>query len=168
VNDRFGIDTTIAADAPPATGADTLIQLTLAAGLSATLPVGVYGISATRVAAGETDPRETNRITTVLAPQMTNLPLNVNRVAGTASFTIQFTPALRAGQTVVLALGTDEYRPQPPAAFPVTQLDFVIPNAPAAPLLARLRIDDIDSPIIDLSREPPALPTFLNQKVVIT
>jgi hypothetical protein len=168
VNDRFEIDTTIAADPPPATGADTLVQVTLAAGLSATLPVGVYGVSATLLVSGETAPRETNRITVVLAPQMTNLPLLVTRVAGTASFTILFTPALRAGQSVVLALGTDEYLPQPPAAFPVSQLDFVIPNAPVASLLARLRIDGIDSPIIDLSQDPPALPTFLNQRVVIS
>ena len=167
VNDRFEIDTTIAALPPPATGADTLVQVTLASGLSATLPVGVYGVSATLVVSGETDPRETNRLTMVLAPQMTNLPLNVNRVGGTASFTVNFRPALRAGQTAVLVLGQDEYLPQPPAAFPATHLDFVIPNAPVASLLARLRIDGIDSPIIDLSADPPAIPTFLNQRVVI-
>ncbi|MBS0445345.1 MAG: DUF4255 domain-containing protein [Proteobacteria bacterium] len=167
VSDRYAIDTAIDADPPPATGADTLVQVTLAAGLATTLPVGVYGVSALLVMSGETDPRETNRITVVLAPQMTNLPLNVNRVGTTASFTIQFTPALQDGQTAVLALGTDEFLPQPPAAFPASQLDFVIPDAPTGSLLARLRIDGIDSPIIDLSQPPPAIPTFLNQRVVI-
>jgi hypothetical protein len=44
----------------------------------------------------------------------------------------------------------------------------VIPNAPVGSHLARLRIDGIDSPIIDLSADPPAPPTFLNQRVVIT
>jgi len=34
--------------------------------------------------------------------------------------------------------------------------------------LARLRIDGIESPIIDLSAEPPAVPGFLNQRVTIT
>jgi hypothetical protein len=104
----------------------------------------------------------------VLAPQMTNLPLAVARDgAGTASFTIDFVPVLRAGQTAVLALGQTEYLPQT-AGSPSASLAFAIPNAPVASLLARLRIDAIESPIIDLSKEPPALPTFLDQRVVIS
>ena len=92
------------------------------------------------------------------------------RVAGTASFTIDFLPMLRAGQRAVLVLGQDEYLPEG-SGSPATSLSFVIPNAPVSPpggWLARLRIDDIESPIIDLSQEPPAMPTFLNQRVVIT
>jgi hypothetical protein len=106
----------------------------------------------------------------VLAPQMTNLPLNVNRDgSGTASFTIDFVPMLRDGQRAVLALGQDEYLPQG-SGSPASSLSFMIPNAPVSPppgLLARLRIDEIESPIIDLSQEPPVTPTFLNQRVVI-
>jgi hypothetical protein len=76
---------------------------------------------------------------------------------------------LRAGQRAVLVLGQDEYLPQG-SGSPASSLSFVIPNAPVAPapgLLARLRIDEIESPIIDLSQEPPVTPTFLNQRVVI-
>ncbi len=168
VNDRLEIDTSIAADATPPAGAATLVQVTLASGLAATLPVGVYGVSATLVVPTEAAPRETNRVTAVLAPNMTNLPLTVHRVGGTASFTIRFTPSLRSGQTALLVLEQDEYLPQPPAAFPASQLDFVIPDAPVASLLARLRIDGIDSPIIDLSAAPPTLPSFLDQRVDIS
>jgi hypothetical protein len=104
----------------------------------------------------------------VLAPQMTNLPLAVTRNgAGTASFTIDFVPALRDGQTAVLVLGQDEYQPQT-SGSPAASLAFAIEEAPVGSLLARLRVDGIDSPIIDLSKEPPAIPTFLNQRVVIT
>ena len=104
----------------------------------------------------------------VLAPRMTNLPLAVARDgAGAASFSIDFVPALRQGQNAVLALGPHEYLPQG-AGSPAASLVFDIPNAPAASLLARLRIDAIESPIIDLSQGPPATPTFLNQRVVIS
>ena len=117
---------------------------------------------------GETDPRETNRLAVTIAPEITGLPINVVRDgAGTASFTLNFHPALRAGQSVALVLGQQEYPPQPFVA-PTTSLAFVIADAPVAPppgLLARLRIDGIDSPIIDRSVAPPV---FRNQRVVIS
>jgi hypothetical protein len=168
VNDRFKIDTVIAALASPATGADGRVQFNLDSSLAATLPVGVYGVTVRVVKAGETAPRETNRIAMALAPQMTNLPLAVNRDgAGSANFTVEFTPMLRSGQPAVLVLGQDEYLPQG-AGSPASALTFVIPNALAASLLARLRIDGIESPIIDLSKLPPVTPTFLDQRVVIS
>jgi Pvc16 N-terminal domain len=168
VNDRFDIDLIIPALAPPAEGADALVQFTLAAALAATLPVGVYGVTVRVVRPGETDPRETNRLSMVLAPQMTNLPLAVTRDgAGTANFAIDVVPTLRAGQTAILALGQQEFVSQN-AGSPAASLVFSIPEAPVGSHLARLRIDAIESPIIDLSQEPPATPTFLNQRVVIS
>jgi hypothetical protein len=96
------------------------------------------------------------------------LPLGVARDGtGAASFTIEFMPALRAGQHAVLVLGQDEFLPQG-IGSPPTGLSFVIPNAPVGSHLARLRIDGIESPIIDLSAEPPATPTFLDQRVTVT
>jgi hypothetical protein len=168
VNERFRVDAVIPALAPPATGAGGLVQFTLDASLAATLPVGVYSATVRVIRPGETDARETNRLAMVLAPQMTNLPLAVTRDgAGAADISIDFVPALRDGQTVVLALGESEYLPQATGS-PPTSLAFTVPDAPAASLLARLRIDGIESPIIDLSQEPPATPAFLNQRVVIS
>ncbi|MDB5733108.1 MAG: hypothetical protein JWQ03_3003 [Variovorax sp.] len=167
-NDRFGVDLALAALAPPGAGAAVLLRFTLSPALVATLPVGVYRVGARMLRTGDPAPRETNRLGMTLAPQMTNLPLAVARNgAGTASFTVEFTPALRAGQEAVLVLGGNEYRPRA-IGSPPTSLSFEIPNAPADALLARLRIDGIESPIIDLSQAPPATPTFLDQRVVIT
>ena len=101
----------------------------------------------------------------VLAPQILGLPQNVVRDGlGTASFTLTFQPQLRAGQTVSLILGQQEIAPE---AFvtPAGSLDFVIENAPAGNHLARLRIDGIDSPIIDRSAKPPV---FLDARIDIT
>jgi hypothetical protein len=167
-NDRFTIDTTVGALPPPASGADGLIQFVLDPALTSALPVGVYRVGARLVRSDESDPRETNHLAMTLAPQMANLPLNVARdLSGTASFSIEFLPALRVGQTAVLVLGQEEFLPQG-ITSPATALNFVIRNAPVGSHLARLRIDEIESPIIDLSAEAPATPRFLDQRVTIT
>jgi hypothetical protein len=132
-------------------------------------PVGLYRIGVRLVRPGEIAPRDSNRIALTVAPDLLGLPMNVLRVGGAAQFTISFRPSLRAGQRAVLVLGEREYEPLPPAGpGPWSTLEFNIPDAPvnAAPgHLARLRIDGIDSPIIDRNATPPA---FLNQRIVIT
>jgi hypothetical protein len=129
-------------------------------------PVGVYEVSALLVPPGSTHPRETNRLACVLAPSITNLPQTVARDgAGDATITITFAPALRPGQSASLLLGEEELLPEAFAA-PTTSLNFILSNAAAgAVLLARLRIDGIDSPIVDHSATTP---TFLDLRVTIT
>lgn len=161
-NDRFEIAHSIAA---MGTGGAALIQCSLPLAQAADFPVRVYHVGARVLGAGEPAPRETNRLAMTLAPEITGLPMSVARDgAVTASFKLSFRPALRAGQRVVLVLGQQEFAPQAFAA-PTTALDFVIENAPVGSHLARLRIDDIESPIIDRSVDPPV---FLNQRIVIT
>ena len=132
-------------------------------------PVGLYRVGVRLVQPGEAAPRESNRLALTVAPELLGLPMNVVRVGGTATFTINFRPALRPGQRAVLVLGQQEYAPAPPAGpGPWTALDFEIVDAPAAAApghLARLRIDGIDSPVIDRSATPPV---FLDTRIVIT
>jgi hypothetical protein len=160
-NDRFAIDQSLAA---LATDGAALMQFSIPAAQAADFPVGAYRVGARVLRPGEAEPRETNRLAMTLAPDLLGLPMNVVRDgAGTASFTLTFTPALRAGQQAALVLGQREVAPQPFAA-PVTALDFVIPNAPVGSHLARLRIDGIDSPIINRAVHPPV---FLDQRINI-
>jgi hypothetical protein len=72
-------------------------------------------------------------------------------------------PAVRAGQIVRLALGDMEYAPSP---FPdlATTLGFVIPDAPVGRHIPRLRVDGIDSPIVDMTA---ATPKFFDYRLVI-
>jgi len=165
-NDRFEVELVLPALPPPASGAQGLVQFVLPPGQAANVPVGVYRVAARLTPPGEADPRTTNSMAMTLAPQMGNLPMVVNLSSGAASFTVQFLPLLRAGQSAVLVLGQGEYLPQN-TPLPTTELDFLIPDAPVGVHLARLRIDGIESPIIDLSAPPPASPTFLDQTVEI-
>ena len=161
-NDRFEVEQTIGA---LATGGPALVQVVISVAQAADFPVGTYRVGARMLRPGEAAPRETNRLALTLAPEITGLPLNVVRDgAGTASFTLNFRPTLRAGQSVALVLGQQEFAPQGFVA-PTASLGFVIAHAPVGSHLARLRVDGIDSPIIDRAAEPPV---FFNQRIVIT
>jgi Pvc16 N-terminal domain len=167
-NDRSGAEVITNALPPPPAASDASIRFVLDAALISTLPVGVYRVAARVMRPGESMLRETNRLGMVLAPRMTNLPLSVARdPSGTAHFSISFEPALQVGQRAVLLLGAHEFLPES-VGSPPTELSFVLPDAPTGTLLARLRIDGIDSPIVDRSAVPPATPTFLDQLVTIT
>ncbi len=161
-NDRFEIEESSAA---LGTGGPALIQFSIPIAQAADFPVGIYRVGARVLRSGEAAPRDTNRLAMTLAPEITGLPMSVARDgAASASFTLNFRPTLRAGQRVVLVLGQQELLPQT-FAVPTTSLDFVIEDATVGSHLARLRIDGIDSPIIDRSVDPPV---FLNQRIVIT
>ena len=162
VNDRFDINQSIAA---LGTGGAALMQFVIPVAQAANFPVGVWHVGVSVLRPGEATPRESNRLAMTIAPEITGLPISVARDGtGTASFSINFRPVLRPGQKVALVLGQQEYSPQSFVA-PVSTLSFVIPNAPVGNHLARLRVDGIDSPIIDRSATPPV---FLNQRITIT
>jgi hypothetical protein len=162
VNERFGVDESLAASGPSTPDEMSLIIPTARAG---DFPVGVYDVRARLVKAGESDPRESNRLALVLAPTITNLPQAVVRDGnGDVNLTINFRPALQPGQSVILLLGQREVIPNAFTA-PVSSLDFFIEDADAGQPLARLRVDGVESPAVDRSTEPP---TFLDRRVTIT
>ena len=80
------------------------------------------------------------------------------------SFSLDFRPELRPGQTVSLLLSQREIAPRPFTA-PTGTLDFEIADAPVGNHLARLRIDGIDSPIINRVADPPE---FFNHRIDIS
>ena len=141
------------------------------AGQAAALPVGIYRatLEVTRPdLLNQAKRMASNRIALTLAPRITNLPQTVARAGdGSATITLQFTPELRSGQHAVLVLGSDEVAPLAAGATP-SSLQFRIPNATPGNYLARLRVDGIESPIVDMSLAPGAAPQFLPLTVSIT
>jgi uncharacterized protein DUF4255 len=162
INARREVEETIAAVSP---GTASAMEFRIPAGRAADFPVGAYEVAGRVVPPGETAARETNRLSFTLAPDLTvlpNAPVAVDG-AGTASFSVSFTPAIRTGQSAVLLLGQHAFAPEDFADGDTT-LDFVIESAPRGDFVARLRIDGIDSPIIDRTATPPA---FLDRRIVI-
>jgi hypothetical protein len=162
VSERFGIEEIL----PAAAGNDPgLIQLTVPAARAADFPVAIYQTVAEMIRPGEADPRQTNRMALVVAPRITNVPMNTAVDGfGTAAFTVDFTPDYRPGQTVSLVLGSTEVSPQDTSAQ-TASLDFVVPNAPLGNHLVRLRIDGIESPVVNRATTPP---TFFNARINIS
>jgi hypothetical protein len=130
------------------------------------LPVGFYQAALRVVRPGESDPRTSNSLALVVGPQITTaLPMNVVRDgSGTATITLNFQPQARARQAVSLLVGTREI-PADPISVPTGTLTFIVQDAPVGQHLVRLRVDGIESPLIDYLATPPA---FLNHRINIT
>jgi len=151
VNDRFEIEHELDATPVGATRLDFDVPVTDAAAL----PAGVYRVFA-RVTDSEGS-RDTNRLGLTLAPKLTNIAQPVVGSDGVVRVEVEFLPALRAGQAVSLFVGQHECAPVPfvvDPADPPTKLAFSVEGVPPDVHLVRLRVDGIDSPIVDRS-EPP-------------
>ena len=158
-NDKFEFEETLSATG----GNATKLEFTIPANRAADFPAGIYKVAARIKLPSEAEPRLSNQLGLIVAPHVDNLPQTINSGGGTANITLNFTPEVRAGQSVRLVLGTSEFAPQSFTA-PVATLDFQIPNAPLGDHLARLRIDGIDSPIINPDKSPPE---FFNRRIKI-
>lgn len=161
-NDRFGIAEVI--PALPGTESDQ-VRFTIPAARSADFPAGIYRLSVELLPTGATSRRRTNHMPVVVRPFVVGLPITVARDgAGTASLSLTVRPHVRPGQRVSLFLGALEVAPNAFAAATDT-LAFVVPNAPVGNHLARLRVDGINSEIVDRTATPPV---FLNERIAVT
>lgn len=129
------------------------------------VPVGVYQVAARVLRPNETEPRTSNQLAMTLGPKITAFPATVARDgSGTTTVTLSCQPDIRPGQRVSLLLGTAEVAAQPWSTV-TSAFTFVIEQAPVGEHLVRLRVDGIDSPLIDRMATPPA---FFNYRITIT
>jgi len=124
------------------------------------LPVGFYQLALRVIRPVESSPRTSNQLALVIGPEITTFPLNVTRDGGAATITVDFHPQARPGQPVSLLLGTREVVAAPIEAATGT-LTFVVENAPVGDHLLRLRVDGIESPIVNRTATPPAFLDYL-------
>jgi hypothetical protein len=107
--------------------------------------------------------RSTNELPLSIAPEITTkFPINAAAGAG-ATVNLRCSPKVLPGQRVALLLGDREIIAEPIAA-PVGQLRFSIKPAVANSYLVRLRVDGVDSLLVDRSQPTPV---FKDQRVVI-
>jgi hypothetical protein len=150
----------------PKSVSDTSLTVQVPADAPADWPAGMYTVTALISAKNQPD-RETNEMPLQLAPQITSkLPIQAKQTAnGDVSLKINCAPEVRPEQRVSLLLAGQEI-PAAPHAAQTKQLTFVIPAATAGEYLVRLRVDGVDSQLIDRSKTPPVFDS--KQKVVIT
>jgi hypothetical protein len=115
---------------------------------------GFYSVSLELDDAGRVT--TTNAVPLALAPEILTLPSQVQRLGldKTATIPVTFRPEIRPAQRASLLWGDLEI-PAPAHATQTDSLSFVLPHAPLGKRFVRLRIDGVDSLLIDFTADPP-------------
>lgn len=131
-------------------------------------PAGNYLVALQVLRPGETAPRASNQLLLKIAPQMTSLTtpaqIFIRDGDGTANITLTCTPQVRPTQRASLILGNREMLADD---HPTTtaNLGFTVLNAPVGVHFVRLRIDGVDSQLVDRNVTPPE---YFDQRIEIT
>jgi hypothetical protein len=134
---------------------------------------GLYTVSVELTSGG--DVRTTNELPLTVAPRITALPATAPPDgAGTSEIDVSFRPKFRSGQRAVLLIGDREVHaeplppipPPPDPPDPTDTLKFIVKKAPLGEHFVRLRIDGVDSLLV---QRPEGQPPFFDpaQKVTI-
>jgi hypothetical protein len=150
--------------APPPVAADagaTDTQITVTIPNDpANWPAGVYSVQV--LLTQNPDNLTTNILPMAIAPQITSkLPMTVKRPA---KIKVTCTPSVQPSQQVYLLLGGQEV-PADARAAATNQLTFVTDSAVAGSYLTRLRVDGVDSQLVDHSVKPPVFDTTQTVKI---
>ena len=147
---------------PPDQRTATQIQLKVPHGPDVFYPAGLYRVSASiQPISGASQIRVTNEFPLTLAPMLTKLngsnlpPPAVPRVdvvdgLGDVTLRIQCTPDVSPGQSVELLIG-DRSISAGVVTAKTNSIDFEVKQIAAGTYRLRLRVDGVDSPLIDFS-----------------
>jgi hypothetical protein len=128
-------------------------------------PAGFYSVSVVVSRKGKPD-LTTNELPLALSPRITSpMPMKAKRVKGDVTLNLTCAPEVRPSQRAALLLGSQEVTA---ADHPNqgAQLSFVIRAATPGEYLVRLRVDGVDSLLVDRSVVPPVFDA--TQKVKIS
>lgn len=165
VNAKFGIDETVAATGPSSnTSVSFALPATLPSDATRSWPVGVYQVSVILLA-GKPKQVATNAMPLVIAPNITTaLPASFASGGGAVTINLACAPPVLREQSCSLILGGMEVAANALTAATSSNLTFVA-SIPKGTYLARLRVDDIDSFILNLAATPAV---FLNRTITVT
>lgn len=136
--------------APAAGGTATEISFSVPADPDG-WPAGFYRVAAAVRKAGETDARLTNEVGFALAPSIEEITVEEGE---TRALRVRANPKVRAAQQVALIVGDRELAPEPfSGAAEVVR--FPIGDLAAGTYFVRLRVDGVDSLLVDRSVQPP-------------
>ena len=136
-------------------GTDTRVSVQIPADPAGWV-AGIHAVEVLITRAGEQD-RTTNALSVAVVPRILAIapPNPIATVAGVATITLTCTPEVRPAQRAALLLGDREVLADDHPAQTDT-LTFVVADAPLGDRHVRLRIDGVDSLLVDRSVTPPA------------
>jgi hypothetical protein len=151
-NSRLGLSRSVA---PAASVSASKVHFTLPND-PVGFPAGIHNGQLQLVRGADPAPVATNAFPVTIAPQVSGLatPVNVD-ASGNLTLTPTCSPQVRSSQTVSLLLGGIEAFAEPFDGATATPT-FVFRALPPASYRVRLRVDGVDSVIVDRSASPPA------------
>lgn len=117
----------------------------------AQLPAGIYTLSV--LLRGPDGERSTGALALPVAPEIVGTP-TLKRTGPDVAISFDLRPTLGPAQTATLIVGEREL-PIAPRDVPVTRLSVTVPGAKPGPVLLRLRVDGVDSDLLDRTASPP-------------
>jgi hypothetical protein len=117
-------------------------------------PAGVWSVSLTLVPEGESQPRTTNTAALLLAPAPQSTTLTRDPGTGRVDATVGVVPRVRPEQAVTVALNSASATVGP-RTDPVVQVEADFPPLPAGPAWLRLRVDGVESRLVDTTGPVP-------------
>ena len=151
-NQRRGLTVTV--PVPAADVTDSSVQVKLPTS-PATFPAGVWTVQAVISRTGQPD-WTTNELPFGVAPTLTNLPLTVTRnSSGTATITLDCRPHVGPDQDCALLLGSEPIVLAAPRASALSAVTFTVPKAVPGRYPVRMRVDGVDSLLINATATPP-------------
>ena len=127
-------------------------------------PAGVWSVSVELVPEGESEPRTTNVTAMMLAPVPQVGSVTLTRDPNRIHAVTPLTPRVQPEQAASIALNSAQGTAAPRSAA-VTQLEADVAPIPAGPAVLRLRVDGVESRIIDTSKPAPEFRS--DRKVVV-
>lgn len=138
--------------APAAVEAER-IDVAIPAGAPGDWPAGLYTVQVSLTQDGED--RVTNAFPLVLAPTLDPAGISVSTVGSTTTLDVPVEPEVRPEQRASLVVGSREV-PAEDHPTPTGALTFVLENAEPGTHFVRLRVDGVESVLVDRSVTPPA------------
>src|SRR5262245_62047134 len=130
-------------------------------------PAGTWLAALQVVRPGETQPRVSNQLPLAIAPRITSLTSPPQKFTpdgnGTAAVTLSCSPQVQPSQRASLLLGSLEVLADAHLAA-TPNLAFTVLDAPIGVYYVRLRIDGIDSELVNRAAKPPV---YLDQRIEI-
>jgi len=96
-----------------------------------------------------------NELPLAIAPSVVEILPGERNADGTVALTVICSPAVHPGQRVALLLGDREIAAEPPGARSTVTLNFIAADIPPGEYYIRLRVDGVDSILVDLSGPSP-------------
>ena len=148
---------------PPQTGATSTSVPVQIPNDPANWPPGFYTVSVLVTRPGESFQRETNQLSFALAPAISVAPASAP--AGSVVYTVTVTPDVWPTQRASLIVGSSEFLADPITTASGT-LNVSTSGLTAGSYWVRLRVDGVDSLLVDRSKTPPVFdPT---QQITLT